>query len=208
MKKIKKKKKFYSRLFATCTSGISHVARYTKYTWNLKKEGGGGLKTEQIAIFSLLYRELKITYSLYSNWIENIFLISKMKDIHLGLTFSFQTLKLSILHVWHPIIVVSFDNKDVLILIHRPVVEKTKSSQNKQKSRTDTFESDFFLKHSKVVLGFFLLFCFVFVFLFLFCYCFFFMCTVFHKLRNSNVNQIRLPSVTEVHLFHGTLCLK
>lgn len=134
-----------------------------------------------------------------------------MKDIHLGLTFSFQTLKLSILHVWHPIIVVSFDNKDVLILIHRPVVEKTKSSQNKQKSRTDTVESHFFLKHSKVVLGlFFLLFCFV------FCFCFFifilllffFMCTVFHKLRNSNVNQIRLPSVTEVHLFHGTLCLK
>lgn len=34
------------------------------------------------------------------------------------------------------------------------------------------------------------------------------MCTVFHKLRNSNVNQIRLPSVTKVHLFHGTLCLK
>lgn len=135
-----------------------------------------------------------------------------MKDIHLGLTFSFQTLKLSILHVWHPIIVVSFDNKDVLILIHRPIVEKTESSQNKQKSRTETVESHFFLKHSKVVLGvffcFFVLF-FVFVFLFLFCYCFFFfMCTVFHKLRNSNVNQIRLPSVTEVHLFHGTLCLK
>lgn len=134
-----------------------------------------------------------------------------MKDIHLGLTFYFQTLKFSIRHVWHPIIVVSFDNKDVLILIHRSIVEKTKSSQNKQKSRTDTVESHFFLKHSKVVLGFFFAFLFCFLILFFYFYfviAFFFMCTVFHKLRNSNVNQIRLPSVTKVHLFHGTLCLK
>lgn len=93
-----------------------------------------------------------------------------MKDIHLGLTFSFQTLKLSILHVRHPIIVVSFDNKDVLILIHRSIVEKTKSSQNKQKSRTDTVESHFFLKHSKVVLGFFFAFLFCFLILFFYFY--------------------------------------